>query len=43
MYYFDGYDDVGELLDPLVDGAEADETKASKQKELDRLAEFGAY
>ena len=41
--YFDGHDDVGELLDPLVDEAEADETTKAKQKELDRLAEFVVF
>ena len=39
--YLDGHEDVGELLDPLVDGAETDETMKAKQRELDRLAEFG--
>ena len=38
--YFDGHEHVGELLDPLVDGAE---TTNAKQKDLDRLAEFGVY
>ena len=41
--YFDGDEDVGELLDPLVDGAEADEMTKAKQSELDRIAEFGVY
>ena len=34
--YPDGGHDVGELLDPLVDGAEVDETTKAKQNELDR-------
>ena len=40
--YADGHADFGELLDPTVDGAEAEAMKA-KQKELDRLAEIGVY
>ena len=31
--YFDDHEDVGELLDLLVDGAEADEATKAKQKE----------
>ena len=34
---------MSEKLDPLVDGAEADEMTKAKQTELDRLAEFGVY
>ena len=41
--YFDGHEDAGEFHDPLIDGAEADEATKAKQKELDRLAEFGEY
>ena len=41
--YFDGHADVEELLDPLVDGAQADETMKTKQQELDRLARSGVY
>ena len=33
---FQGHEDVGELQDPLVDGAEADETIEAKQKTFDR-------
>ena len=41
--HLDGNDDVGDLLDPLVDGVEADETTNDKQKQLDRHAEFDVY
>ena len=41
--YFDGHDDVGELLDTLVDEAEADDTTKAKQTKLDRLEEFAVY
>ena len=41
--YLGGHSDVGELSDPLAAGAEADETMKRKQKELDRLAEFGSH
>ena len=41
--YFDHHEDAGELLDPLVDNAEADEAMETKLKELDRLAQFGVY
>ena len=40
--YVDGHEDVGELLDPLVDGTEADEMTKAKNKELHR-PEFGVY
>ena len=38
--YFDGHEDTGDLLDPLVDNAEAEEATKAKLKEPDRLAEF---
>ena len=38
--YFHSHEDVGEWLDPLVDGAEAEEATKAKQKEL---REFGVY
>ena len=41
--YFDDHEDAGELLDPLVDNAEAEEATKAKLKEFDRLAEFGVY
>ena len=41
--YFDGHEDVGELLDPLVDGGQADDTTKAKHKGLDRLAELEVY
>ena len=41
--YFDGHEDVEDLLDPLIDGAEADEMTKAIQKELDRVTEFGVY
>ena len=39
--YFDSHADVGEMQDPLLDVAGADETMKAKQKEVDRPAEFG--
>ena len=33
--YFDGHEDAGELLDPLVDHAETEEATKAKLKELD--------
>ena len=41
--YFNGQANVGELPDPFVDRSEANDTMKAKQKELDRLAEFGVY
>ena len=41
--YFDHHEDAGELLDPLVDNAEAEEATKAKLKELDRLAEIGVH
>ena len=41
--YFDGHDDVGALVDPVVDEAEADDTTNAKKKKLDRLEEFAVY
>ena len=41
--FFDDQEDAGELLDPLVDNAEAEEATKATLKELDRLAELGVY
>ena len=41
--YFDGHEDAGDMLDPLVDNTETEEATEGQTEELARLAEEGVY